>query len=321
MIEKKIEGAMLGSLFGDCIGAPFESGFLERAYWKVVGKTGDGLLRYTDDTEMSIALAEFCLWYEKGKFNQDALVCYFLECKSRHRGYGSRSIKALKRIRRSQSWCSHSQEVFSNNKFSSGSLTNNSYGNGSAMRSHIPALIYPDFDDVMSYTKLHSDVSHAHYQSTVCSRFIAAAVHMALDDSPNSDIIDRLESIYADTENQDDKDLVRSKLDKLKSYYQLSVDSNDVRSEHIQDLGVKPIAIHSVFTAILLALSYREKSFFDMMEQINSEGGDTDTVGSMAGAIWGAFNGSKSFIESDMLHKIEGVHHIRALSIEVAKKR
>ena len=53
----KYSGCFLGLAIGDAYGAPFEGGPIERLLWKAIGKTKDGKLRYTDDTQMSIDLA------------------------------------------------------------------------------------------------------------------------------------------------------------------------------------------------------------------------------------------------------------------------
>ncbi len=51
------QGCFLGLALGDTLGAPYEGGPLERLLWKSIGKTKDGKLRYTDDTQMSIDIA------------------------------------------------------------------------------------------------------------------------------------------------------------------------------------------------------------------------------------------------------------------------
>jgi ADP-ribosylglycohydrolase len=42
---------------------------------------------------------------------------------------------------------------------------------------------------------------------------------------------------------------------------------------------------------VYLALAYRDGSFLEMQRKAASIGGDVDTIGAMAGAIWGAANG------------------------------
>ena len=54
-------GCMLGLATGDALCAPHEGGLLERLVWRVIGRTSDGCLRWTDDTQMALDLAESLL--------------------------------------------------------------------------------------------------------------------------------------------------------------------------------------------------------------------------------------------------------------------
>ncbi len=47
----------MGLAVGDAYGVAHEGGPIERVLWKAIGKSKDGRLRYTDDTQMSIDLA------------------------------------------------------------------------------------------------------------------------------------------------------------------------------------------------------------------------------------------------------------------------
>jgi hypothetical protein len=50
-------GCLLGLATGDALGAPYEGGPLERLVWRLIGRTSDGCLRWTDDTQMALDLA------------------------------------------------------------------------------------------------------------------------------------------------------------------------------------------------------------------------------------------------------------------------
>jgi ADP-ribosylglycohydrolase len=43
---------------GDALGAAHEGGLLERLLWRVIGTTREGRIRWTDDTQMSLDVAE-----------------------------------------------------------------------------------------------------------------------------------------------------------------------------------------------------------------------------------------------------------------------
>ena len=61
MKAERFIGCVLGLATGDAMGAPYEGGPLERAIWRLIGKTRDGCSRWTDDTQMAIDLAESLL--------------------------------------------------------------------------------------------------------------------------------------------------------------------------------------------------------------------------------------------------------------------
>ena len=53
---ERYRGCLVGLAMGDALGAPYEGGVLERAVWRLLGRTRAGELRWTDDTQMSLDL-------------------------------------------------------------------------------------------------------------------------------------------------------------------------------------------------------------------------------------------------------------------------
>jgi len=74
------------------------------------------------------------------------------------------------------------------------------------------------------------------------------------------------------------------------------VSTNDVRRE----LGNGIAAHQSSVTAIYLAMRYRDRTFDEMHQFITELAGDVDTIGAMAGAVWGAANGAASLPERQL---------------------
>ena len=78
------------------------------------------------------------------------------------------------------------------------------------------------------------------------------------------------------------------------------VDSADVARQ----LGNGIAAVDSCVTALYLALRFRDAGFIEMQQRVAKMGGDADTIGAMAGAIWGAANGVEK-LPSELLAKLE----------------
>ena len=64
--------------------------------------------------------------------------------------------------------------------------------------------------------------------------------------------------------------------------------------------GIK--ATDSCITAIYLAIRFRSKGFEEMIEFNRKCGGDVDTISSMSGAIWGAFNGVEALPQNLLMN-------------------
>jgi O-acetyl-ADP-ribose deacetylase (regulator of RNase III) len=121
---------MVGLATGDALGAPHEGGPIERLLWKLIGKTSNRHLRWTDDTQMALDLARSLL--TDGCVSPDALASRFASSYRWSRGYGPGTAKVLNQIRRGKSWQTASKSVY----------PEGSYGNGAAMRAPVLGLYF-----------------------------------------------------------------------------------------------------------------------------------------------------------------------------------
>src|SRR4030095_17247331 len=92
----KFAGCLLGLALGDALGAPFEGGPVERLLWRIIGRTCEGRIRWTDDTQMSLDFAE-SLIANAGLDTAD-LAARFARRYRWSRGYGPGVAKLLRRI-------------------------------------------------------------------------------------------------------------------------------------------------------------------------------------------------------------------------------
>ncbi len=298
MIDKnKYTACFLGLAMGDAYGAVFESGILERFVWKLIGKT-NGRLRYTDDTQMSIDLAKSFL--ENKKINQDKLAINFANSYKWSRGYGNGATWLLKNIKKGGNW----------NELNKAKYKDGSFGNGAAMRAPILALCYPnDLKVLIKNVVKASEITHANILAIEGAILVAISTYGALNDWNNDTILKEL--------------LIHSTLDQYKEKINLSIKyikkTDEVTNSEIRkNLGNGIAAINSTVTAIYFALKYKNKAHDLMFKKIFSLKGDTDTIGAMAGGIWGAFNGYEQ-IHKEKLKKVEDYETIKELAEKLHK--
>ncbi len=285
MIEQyKYSGCFLGLALGDAYGAPFEGGVLARLLWRCMAKTRHGCHRYTDDTQMSIDLAESYL--AQNTLDQQHLANSFAANYRWSRGYGPAAAWLLKQIKAGAAW-----QTVNRVKFKDGSL-----GNGAAMRAPILALCAPD--DALTLQHLvaqASEITHAHPLAIDGAQIIALATQGSLHSQSSRAILTALLALPVHASYQD-------KLTCCADY--VFSDSPLQRQSVKAKLGNGMVALDSCVTAVCYALKYKNTDFDEMHANICRLGGDVDTIAAMAGAIWGAANGVRA-LHRDKIVQLE----------------
>jgi poly(ADP-ribose) glycohydrolase ARH3 len=290
MFERNREiGCILGLTIGDAMCAPFEGGFLERAFWYFFGKTKDGKLRWTDDTQMSIDVINSLL--SEGGLNQNHLAQTFAESYKWSRGYGPSAGRVLKKIRKGSMWADVNCSVYKQGSF----------GNGAAMR--VPALIvyYKNqkdlIDDVIEKSSI---ITHAHPYAIEGAKIVGHAVLNALCGEGEASILESAKSAAK-------SDVYLEKIKIAERLYGESI--NDSPKQIANKLGNGVRAFESCITSIYISQRFVKSSFEDMINFIKCVGGDADTIGAIAGSIWGASNGFKK-LPSEIIAAVEQSDYI-----------
>lgn len=272
-LEDRFVGSMLGLALGDALGAPHEGGPLGQAAWWLLGLGRGDLLRWSDDTEMALGLA-ISLAENRG-VDPDRLARQWAENADWRRGYGPGAGKLLARIRNGEDWRSANRAVF----------PDGSFGNGAAMRAAPLGLFYhKDTEELARATALASSITHAHPLGIEGGVLIARATAMALEGGLD------LEALRESCREEE----FRSRLG-------IAGEEMDGRAVK-RRLGTGIEAHRSAVTAVHVANRFRE--FGPMMEFVVSMGGDTDTIGAMAGGIFGARHGPGALPE-EALSRLE----------------
>jgi len=294
--KESFAGCFLGLALGDALGAPYEGGTLERLLWRLIGKTGNGKKRYTDDTQMSLDVAEsFC---ENKGINQDHLAGTFASNYKWSRGYGAGAAKILKKIKKGARWQDTNRLIH----------PEGSYGNGAAMRAPVAALcFYGNEVEILAAVNKISVITHTHPLAIEGAKLIALSVSSALSQSNFDELFEKL---LIDSELR--KFQVRIEIAREWIENRKAVESTAV----IKKLGNGVAAVDSCVTAIYIASRYIDEPFADMLGFIKKCSGDTDTIGAMAGAIWGAYNGINGLSRSD-IEELESASRIEQLSLDL----
>jgi ADP-ribosylglycohydrolase len=252
---------------------------------------------YTDDTEMMIVLAESLL--EHGSVNEQELARAFLERCDPSRGYGVGTLEVLASWRRGVPVDSAAQRLFGG----AGSL-----GNGAAMRIAPVAVLFAESpDELRAQAERSARLTHAHPDAVDAAVVQAAAVAGAL----------RGEDILAAARAAAERSVMQSRLDHAAAL----LDSDLGPAEVAARLGNSAIGHESVPTAIFAAAS--RAGFEEAVGFAVRCGGDTDTLGAMAGAVAGAACGSTS-IPARWLDALEdgqrGRRHVERLAATLAER-
>ncbi|MEW6708673.1 MAG: ADP-ribosylglycohydrolase family protein [Candidatus Riflebacteria bacterium] len=288
-LQEKFSGCLVGLACGDAFGAPYEGGIVEHLLWRLIGSSHDGRKRFTDDTQMSIDLARSILTCEG--IDQHHLASQFASGYRWSRGYGPGAAHTLKLIRKGTDW----------RKAAIARYPAGSFGNGAAMRAPVVALLtFGQPQSLAESVKKVSEITHAHPAAIEGAVLIATAVQCSLN---QGSINNFKEQLLAATLSE----TFRPKLDQALAW--LEKKQRPTSEEIVNRLGNGIAAADSCVTAIFCGLCKIDEPFDSLLNLVASFGGDVDTIGSMAGAIWGAFNGLEKI--GPMLYRqveqIEGI--------------
>jgi ADP-ribosylglycohydrolase len=268
---QRFSGSLLGLALGDALGAPHEGGVLEQLLWRAVGTTGDGLMRWTDDTQMSLDLADSLI--ALGKIDCDDIARRFAAGYRWSRGYGPGAAKVLKRIARGQDWRQANRAIY----------PQGSFGNGAAMRAPVLGLyLARRTSGLLDAVTQVSSITHVHPLAINGALLVAAATAHALTFPEPVAIIQALIDTC-------DVEPYCGQLGIALAWLQAG-EQPDARAVAAQ-LGNGIAATLSCVTSIYIALRFLNQPFLDMQRFVVQVKGDVDTIGAMAGAIWGAANG------------------------------
>jgi len=296
-LRDRFRGAMLGVAVGDALGAPFEGmGMVSPADLKNL-EAEPGQLRYTDDTHMTLGMAESLL--EKRGFDGEHMAMTFAQNYRQEpwRGYGAGPPQVFRLLVQGVPWDQAGGTLFGGN---------GSFGNGAAMRVTPAALAYYRYpQSVVSVAAQSALITHSHALgiegAVLQACAIAYLVQWDSDVSFNSSELLKLLEGCASTQPY------REKIERIRVLL-----PDATLGEVVGELG-NGIAAHEAVPAALYSFLRNWDSFSNAVLYAISMGGDTDTIASMTGALSGAYLGEAA-IPKRWREEVEDAHRLRELA-------
>jgi poly(ADP-ribose) glycohydrolase ARH3 len=284
----RYRGVLLGVAIGDALGAGFEGGpQVGAAELNGLG-SGREVLRYTDDTHMTIGTAQSLV--ERRGFDGAHMAARFAENFAREpwRGYGPGPPQVFALLAKGVPWDRAGATLFGGR---------GSFGNGAAMRVAPVALFAsPDIRLAGDMAARSACITHTHELGVDGAVLQATAITALLQLASGAAISpDRL------------LDQLRPRL-RSRCFKQLLTQLEALlpaapSAEVISLLGNGIEASRSVPTA-LYAFLRNSGSFPAAIRYAISLGGDTDTIASMTGALSGAYLGEEA-IPAEWRERVE----------------
>jgi poly(ADP-ribose) glycohydrolase ARH3 len=295
-LKSKFLGCLVGTAVGDALGAGWEGRGMSRSEDIVSLAERLEQLIYTDDTHMTIGIAESLI--ESKGFDGEHMAQTFIKNYQAEpwRGYGPGPPRIFGMIKSGEAWYSAANRLY----------RGGSFGNGSAMRVAPVGLLYSrNLEKVREIAYQSSSITHSHELGREGAALQACAVALALN-TPSDEDIDK-EAFLVKLQNFIRNQLYKEKVAQIK---ELLGEQDKARVVTVLGNGIE--APRSVPTAIYCFLR-QPQSYKDTVIYAISLGGDTDTIAAMAGAISGAYLGIEA-VSSEWRAKLENREYIEAMA-------
>ena len=292
----KFRGCMLGGALGDAIGELASS---HGDYESLIDWIGEGdVLRYTDDTAMSIGLAE-ALTKSGGGINEEAVGKIFQHNYVREpwRNYSQSLTQIFATVKRHEIPFSEAAGWLHDGK---GSL-----GSGASVRNAPLGLLFRNSDRLREFAEQTARITHTHEVGVDGGAIMAwAAARLAnLDPKGKFPFASFCTGIVS---------FAQSKVMRLRLVQMIElIASNSPPEKAAAELELSQTPELELSKTVAASLPYalysfltNQRSFKDCVYCAVLQGGERDTMGAMAGALSGAYLGGKA-IPKDWVSRVE----------------
>jgi ADP-ribosylglycohydrolase len=288
-VMDRVRGMVLGGAIGDAWGRPYE-GSITRACPLPLE------LVVTDDTQLTMATCEAIV--ESRRVDPAAIAACFTVwfIDGRLRGLGASTTKALRDLAAGAHWAL------------AGAKGERAAGNGAAMRiAPLAFFLDPANEAERRMLRDVSSITHRNDEAYAGALAIVAAVRLATTSGyPMSRLLADVAPSLPDSQ-------VRDRILKYATF------PDDVEPPDIgQTWGSSGFVADSVPLALFAARAIGRRNFTEVVGSAVSAGGDTDTIGSLAGQIAGAAVGLAGLSE-DLLARLRDLTEIAATAEAFAR--
>jgi ADP-ribosyl-[dinitrogen reductase] hydrolase len=284
--EDRIAGCLLAGALGDAIGSYFE-GQPSTSNFAIPFD-----LRISDDTQLTIATCESIV--ESRTVTPTSIANHFLRWFRDRRisGVGSSTLKSLTELDVGGHWAMV------------GATGERSAGNGAAMRvAPLAFVLDPDRDTDRQTIRDICRITHRNDEAYIGALAIVRSIrHVAGDNPLNDDLLRLLVDSLPDSR-------VRDRLIDVR-------DSSFSIGQYVARFASSGYVVDSVPLAILAAI--RASDVLSTIEQIVQCGGDTDTIASMFGHIFGAAFGTQA-LPMELVNQIDAVSLVRQTAANLSR--
>ncbi len=305
--EDRCVGCLLGTACGDILGASVE-GWSASEIRDTYGQIRDfeqsnrGFGCYTDDSQMSLALAASLV--EHGRVDAELVSAKYAEYYEPWRGYGGGAHVVMQALRKGLDYRATGRMQF----------PDGSFANGGAMRIAPVGLAYRHAKDDSLRQAVEAALLCTHVHPEAIDGAVVQAKAVALAATTGDPAYLNPEELLRALRRVSKTDILQARLDTLieclhhedPDVYVIGRVGNGIRASQAVPAGLWAFVRYSTALeeCVIHAVNF---------------GGDTDTIGAMAGALAGALNG-RSWIPARWHDNIENGKRGRDEIVEVARR-
>ena len=299
--EKKFLGVLIGGAVGDSIGELAAVHIAEESLqdWLNEGDT----LRYTDDTAMSIGLAEAII--QDKAVNEKSIGEKFQKNYSKEpwRSYSPSTPAIFAKVKKLDiTYSKAAQQLYDGM---------GSFGNGAAMRIAPLGALYRNSSKLREISEISARVTHSHPMGVDGACLLSYAIGKLVNLNPeeNFPLHDFIIGMVKFSKSKE----IRNKLLKVMELIAEDKSPKDAAKELKLSQRVDETIPFAIYSFLKNKKSFKNSLFCAILN-----GGDQDTLGAITGNLSGAYLGYES-IPENWASRLENYEYIQSLSKQLNK--